>query len=160
MGEIIDKRDLEKIRNKHKNIIFCSGCYDILHSGHAFFFKQCKEFGDILVVSVGRDSTIKQLKGKNRPINQEDNRLYLLSAMKDVDYVVLGDKEIKPGKIDFYETLSKLKPNTFVLNNNDSAIKEKQELCNSLGIKLELVKRIVPNNLKAISSTEIIGKLS
>lgn len=157
---IITYSDLKQIRKKHSKIAFCSGCYDILHSGHVVFFRQCKEFTDTLVVSIGRDSVIKRLKGDNRPINPENNRAYLLSQLRDVDYVILGDEEvIMPGKLDFINILKQLRPDYFILNEDDSAIEIKKKLCDELGIELKLVPRTVPDNLKKTSSTEIIDKL-
>lgn len=157
---IIEMKDLKKIRKKYEKIAFCTGCYDVLQSGHAVFFKQCKEFADILVVGVGTDKIIKRLKGPDRPINPENNRLYLVAAMQDVDYVILNDKEMMmPGKIDFYNVIKELRPDVFVLNDDDSAIKEKKELCDRLSIELKLVSRIIPDFLKATSSSEIINKI-
>jgi len=174
----------------NKKIVFCTGSYDILHSSHAVFFDQCKEFGDILIVGIGRDSIIKKLKGENRPINPENNRIFLLAAMQNIDFVVLNDSELLTGKIDFFniiiensgnyilfcpefskgqfgegsDTINRIvhniiKPDIFVLNVDDSAIKEKKELCEKLGSKLKLVPRIVPNYLKPTSSTKIINKI-
>jgi rfaE bifunctional protein nucleotidyltransferase chain/domain len=154
--KIISREDLKNIRKENKSIALCSGCFDVVHSGHAYFFKQCKEFADVLVVSLGSDRVIKQLKGEGRPINNERRRIYLLSAMQDIDYVVLGEEEMKPGKIDFYNIISELKPDIFILNENDSALKEKKELCDLLGVTLRLVPRIVPYPLDKTSSTEII----
>ena len=159
--KIIDYSDLESIRedNKDKKIAFCSGCFDILHSGHAVFFNQCKEFADILIVGLGSDKIIKELKGDLKPINIEQNRLFLLSAMENVDYVILADEDLKPGKIHFTELLDKLRPDMFVLNNDDSAMEEKKTLANRLGIELKLVSRIVPDFLRMTSSTEIVNKI-
>lgn len=160
-NKIIPHEDLDKIRKLHpdKTIAFCSGCFDIVHSGHAVFFKQCKQLADILVLGIGRDSTLKELKGANRPINPEQNRIHLMASMQNVDYVTLNDQDIKPGKIDFYDVIKKLKPDIFVLNDDDSAIKEKRSLCNDLGIELKLVPRSVPDHLKKVSSTEIMERI-
>jgi len=157
-NKIIDYNDLEKIRKKHQNIVFCSGCFDVLHSGHAYFFKQCKEFGDVLVVDVGSDKVIKSLKGLERPINSQNNRVYLISAFQDVDYAIIGGEEVIDGKIDFKEIMEKLKPDIFVLNDDDSAIEQKRRLCNELGVEMKMVSRVLPDFLKMISSTEIIKK--
>jgi D-beta-D-heptose 7-phosphate kinase/D-beta-D-heptose 1-phosphate adenosyltransferase len=157
--KIIESNDLLKIRKENKNIVFCSGCYDILHSGHVYFFKQCKQFGDVLVVSLGSDKVVRELKGPNRPINPQNNRAYLLAGLESVDYVVVGEDEMLPGKIDFKDNIKRLMPDVLVVNVDDSAIKEKKSLCQELGIKLELVPRIVPDYLRPTSSTEIIKKI-
>ncbi|OGZ27168.1 MAG: hypothetical protein A2365_00665 [Candidatus Nealsonbacteria bacterium RIFOXYB1_FULL_40_15] len=161
LKNIISYQDLERIRieNKDKKIAFCSGCFDILHSGHAVFFGQCKEFADLLVVGLGTDRIIKELKGSERPVNNEQNRLFLLASMKDVDYVLLADEELSSGKVHFVSLLKKLKPDFYILNDDDSAIEEKRKLSETLGIELKTVKRVVPDFLKMVSSTEIINKI-
>lgn len=160
--KVIKREDLKAIRQRYeeKKIVFCTGCYDILQSGHAVFFNQCKGFGDILVVGVGRDAVLQQLKGPGRPVNPENNRIYLVAAMEDVDYAVLNDRVVHEGKIDFWEVMELLKPDVYVLNDNDNAIKEKQALCDQHGIRLELVSRIVPHELEATSSSRIIDKIN
>jgi len=159
---LIEKSELSNIRNnnKDKKIVFCSGCYDILQSGHAVFFDQCKNKGDILIVGVGRDSTLKNLKGPQRPINPENNRAYLVSEMKPVNYVVLNDKEILPGKIDFTNILEELQPDIFITNNDDSSIKEKQTLCDKLNIELKVAERTTLDFLTPTSSSDIINKIN
>jgi D-beta-D-heptose 7-phosphate kinase/D-beta-D-heptose 1-phosphate adenosyltransferase len=159
MGQIITYDGLKEIRQKYDRIAFCSGCYDVMQSGHVVFFQQCREFADALVVGVGRDSVIRKLKGPKRPINPENNRLYLVAALQDVDYAILNDEDmIMPGKIDYFSIIKQLRPNVLVLNDDDSAVAEKRDLCDKLGIELKLVSRTVPEYLTATSSTEIIEK--
>lgn len=159
--KIIDIENLEEIREKHKDkkIVLSTGCFDIFHVGHSVFFNQCKEFGDILIVGIARDETVRKLKGNNKPINPEANRLYLVASIQDVDYAILNEKELKPGKIDFDKIMKKLKPDVFVLNDDDSGLNEKRELCNNLGVELKLVKRTVPKGIEATSTRKIIEKL-
>lgn len=161
-SKVITEDNLSKLRtsNPDRKIIFCTGCYDILQSGHAVFFSQCKELGDILVVGVGRDSVISQLKGPGRPVNPENNRLYLIAALHEVDYAVLNGSEIKPGKIDFENIIEKLRPDTFILNDDDSGLTLKKEMCDRYGVKIELVSRVVPPELEATSTTRIIDKIN
>lgn len=161
-SKVLDVKNLSQVRksNPGKKIVFCTGCYDILQSGHAVFFNQCKEFGDILVVGVGRDSVITELKGPGRPVNPENNRVYLIAALQDVDYAVLNDKKILPGKIDFKNILEELRPDTFILNDDDSGLKAKKAICDSLGIKINFVQRIVPEELEPTSTTRIIDKIN
>ncbi len=162
MNKVVTVEQLPEIRkeNRNKKIVFCTGCYDILQSGHAVFFNQCKQFGDILVVGVGRDSIISQLKGPGRPVNPENNRLYLVAAMQDVNYAVLNDEKLSAGKIDFRNIMQKLRPDVFVLNEDDTGIAEKKELCHQLGVSMKFVKRIVPPELEPTSTTRIIDKIN
>lgn len=148
-------KELRKV-NAEKKIVFCTGCYDILQSGHAVFFNQCKQFGDILVVGVGRDVVISKLKGPGRPINPENNRVYLVASLQDVDYAVLNDTEIFGGKIDFKNILETLRPDIFILNDDDSSVEEKSDICKNTGTRIEFVTRIVPPELEATSTTRII----
>ena len=152
-------KDLRK-NNAGRKIVFCSGCYDILQSGHAVFFSQCKEFGHILVVGVGRDSVISRLKGPGRPVNPENNRVYLVAAMHDVDYAVLNSEEIKSGKIDHEPVIEELRPDVYVLNRDDSGIDAKKDLCRRFGMTMQFVERIVPDELKPTSTTQIIDKIN
>jgi D-glycero-alpha-D-manno-heptose-7-phosphate kinase len=161
-AKVLKEDNLVQFRKEHSDqkIVFCTGCYDILQSGHAVFFNQCKEFGDILVVGVGSDAVITSLKGPGRPVNPENNRLYLVASLLDVDYAVLNGEEIRPGKIDFYNIIEKLRPDVFVLNNDDSALTEKRTLCDKFGVKIEFVSRVVPEELEATSTTRIIDKIN
>ena len=161
-SKVLTEEKLSDIRKLYTNqkIVFCTGCYDILQSGHAVFFNQCKELGDILVVGVGRDSVISQLKGPGRPVNPENNRLYLVAALHDVDYAVLNGSEIKPGKIDFENIVEKLRPDVFILNDDDSGMQPKKEMCERYGVKTQFVSRIVPPELEATSTTRIIDKIN
>ncbi len=159
--KVLEKDQLKKLRERQpdKKIVFCTGCYDILQSGHAVFFSQCRQFGDILVVGVGRDHVVTELKGPGRPVNPENNRLYLVAAFQDVDYATLNDREIAPGKIDFGEVMDALRPDVFVLNDDDSAIEEKKALCARTGTEMVYVSREVPRVLEPTSTTRIIDKI-
>ncbi len=161
-AKILAIDSLENFRNDNsdKCIVFCTGCYDILQSGHAVFFNQCKEFGDILIVGVGRDSVIEKLKGPSRPVNPENNRLYLVAALQDVDFALLNDTVIEEGKIDFHRIIASLKPDVFVINDDDSALKYKRKLCDKYGTRIEFVSRIVPPELEPTSTSRIIDKIN
>jgi cytidyltransferase-like protein len=161
-SKVKEESDLARVRDKHTNdtIVFCTGCYDILQSGHAFFFSQCREFGDILIVGIGRDEIIAKLKGSGRPVNPENNRLYLVAAMQDVDYAVLNSRELGEHKIDFKQILEVLRPDVFVVNSDDSDVAAKRALCDDLGIEIRIVERTVPAELEPTSTTRIIDKIN
>ena len=149
-----------RVKNPGKKIAFCSGCFDILQSGHAVYFNQCHQYADILVVGVGRDATIQTLKGPGRPVNPESNRVHLVAAMQDVDYAVLNDDHIGEGKIDFAQVMANLRPDIFILNDDDSSIGPKKNLCDHLRAEMVLVKREVPQALVPTSTTNIINKIN
>ncbi|RIY31979.1 hypothetical protein CJP74_05830 [Psittacicella melopsittaci] len=71
-----------------KRIVFTNGCFDILHRGHLSYLQRAKELGDILVVAINSDDSVRRLKGENRPINNVADRMFMLSSLKFVDYVV------------------------------------------------------------------------
>ena len=160
--KIVKKEHLPLIRERHKDkkIVFCTGCFDVLHAGHSVFIQQCKSFGDVLVVGIGSDSIIQKLKGPGRPVNSEMNRAFLIASLNNVDYVVINDEEMQEGKIDFKTAIENLCPDVFVLNDDDSVINLKKKFLDKHGVKLELVKRETPSELNPISSSEIIHKRS
>jgi D-beta-D-heptose 7-phosphate kinase/D-beta-D-heptose 1-phosphate adenosyltransferase len=75
-------------RNQGKRIVFTNGCFDILHSGHVSYLARAKEMGDILIVGLNTDESIRRLKGKGRPVNELHGRSAVLSALNCVDHVV------------------------------------------------------------------------
>ncbi len=83
------ERTIKRLKKQNKKIVFTNGCFDILHKGHVQYLDVAKSFGDILVVGLNSDASVKVLKGDNRPINCEDDRGYILAALESVDYVVL-----------------------------------------------------------------------
>ncbi|MDO7253838.1 D-glycero-beta-D-manno-heptose-7-phosphate kinase [Helicobacter cappadocius] len=78
---------------KNKKIIFTNGCFDILHRGHISYLQKAKKMGDILIVALNSDASVKRLKGKARPINPQDDRAYILSALECVDFIVIFDED-------------------------------------------------------------------
>jgi len=84
---------VSKIKNLHKKIIFTNGCFDILHAGHIKYLEKAKEFGDILILGLNSDSSVKRLKGKNRPINTQTDRAHIIASLHVVDYVVIFDED-------------------------------------------------------------------
>lgn len=86
-------RSVAGARAKNQRIVFTNGCFDILHLGHVKYLEVAKSFGDILIVGLNADSSVRKLKGPERPINPEYDRAYLLAALEVVDYVVIFDEE-------------------------------------------------------------------
>ena len=79
---------LEILRKSEKKIVFTNGCFDILHMGHVKYLEKAKKLGDILVVGVNSDDSVKRLKGKNRPINPLNDRCCVIASLKSVDFVI------------------------------------------------------------------------
>lgn len=76
------------LRDEGKAIVLVGGCFDILHVGHIIFLKAAKKAGDVLFVFLESDETIAKVKGKNRPINTQDDRAIILENLETVDYVI------------------------------------------------------------------------
>ena len=80
---------LNSLRVDGKKIVFTNGCFDIIHVGHIRYLSKAKELGDILIVGLNSDESVKKLKGDNRPINSFEDRAILLSSLRFVDSVIM-----------------------------------------------------------------------
>jgi D-beta-D-heptose 7-phosphate kinase/D-beta-D-heptose 1-phosphate adenosyltransferase len=85
-------------------IVFTNGCFDILHKGHIKYLKKSKELGDYLIVAINADQSVQKLKGKNRPINNQEDRALVLEAIKYVDKVIVFNEDTP------YQLIKKIKP--------------------------------------------------
>lgn len=84
----------ENALNLHQQkIVFTNGCFDVLHFGHVYYLEQAKKLGDMLVVGLNSDASVRRLKGISRPINGEKERAYVLAALAFVDYVVVFEED-------------------------------------------------------------------
>ena len=84
---------INKLRSENKTIVTTNGCFDILHVGHVRYLQKAKSFGDVLIVALNSDKSVKSIKGDSRPINNENDRAEVLSALRSVDYVVIFDED-------------------------------------------------------------------
>ncbi|HIG32517.1 MAG TPA: D-glycero-beta-D-manno-heptose-7-phosphate kinase [Flavobacteriales bacterium] len=84
---------ISELKNNDKKIVFTNGCFDILHIGHVKYLEKAKNFGDILILGLNSDDSTHRLKGKNRPINTQDDRAYILASLEVVDYVVIFNED-------------------------------------------------------------------
>ena len=111
MGRLILKNELQEIisglKAQNKTVVFTNGCFDILHVGHVKYLQKSAEYGDVLMVGLNSDSSVKKLKGESRPINNEKDRAYVLCALSAVDYVIIFD-ENSPVNL-----LEEIKPNVY-----------------------------------------------
>ncbi len=82
---------VSRLRSGKKRVVFTNGCFDILHAGHVAYLKRARELGDVLVVGLNSDSSVRAIKGKLRPINKEADRAIVLSALYFVDFVTIFD---------------------------------------------------------------------
>jgi D-beta-D-heptose 7-phosphate kinase / D-beta-D-heptose 1-phosphate adenosyltransferase len=84
---------ISELKNNDKKIVFTNGCFDILHIGHIKYLEIAKSYGDILILGLNSDDSTQRLKGKNRPINTQDDRAYILASLEVVDYVVIFNED-------------------------------------------------------------------
>jgi D-beta-D-heptose 7-phosphate kinase/D-beta-D-heptose 1-phosphate adenosyltransferase len=101
-------RIIKDLKAKGKRIVFTNGCFDLLHIGHVRYLEKARTFGDVLVVGVNSDSSVRRLKGPKRPILPEQERAGILSGLGCVDYVTVFS-EIDPLKL-----ITSLRPDVLV----------------------------------------------
>jgi len=139
------KAVISRLKSEGKKIVFTNGCFDLLHPGHIKILKQAKAKGDILVVGLNSDSSVKGIKTKGRPVLNEKARAQLLESVEFVDYVILF-KEKTP-----YDLIKKLRPNILV--------KGKDWPLNQV-VGRELVDKVAGITLKkGYSTSKIIEKI-
>jgi D-beta-D-heptose 7-phosphate kinase/D-beta-D-heptose 1-phosphate adenosyltransferase len=96
VGKFLDQKtllnELDTAR-ANKRVVFTNGCFDILHVGHVKYLEEAKAQGDLLVVGLNTDASVKRLKGEERPINNESDRAEVLAALSSVDYVTTFDED-------------------------------------------------------------------
>lgn len=94
---LVSRKLLEEIcisaKNSGKRIVFTNGCFDILHAGHIKYLNDSKKLGDLLIIGLNSDDSVRRLKGTNRPINSENDRATVISALKSVDYVSIFNED-------------------------------------------------------------------
>jgi len=101
-------RIAKRLRAQGRKIIFTNGCFDILHRGHATYLQKAKELGDILILGLNSDESIKRLKGEDRPINNLEDRAFLIGALESIDFVVPFTEDTP------YELIKLIEPNILV----------------------------------------------
>ena len=84
---------LTRARFQEKKIVFTNGCFDILHRGHIDYLLHASKMGDILIIGLNSDSSVKKIKGNNRPVQDQESRARILAALSFVTYIVLFDEE-------------------------------------------------------------------
>lgn len=87
------KKLREKIRNENRKVVFTNGCFDIIHKGHVKYLNEAKSLGDHLIVGINSDDSVKRLKGKDRPVNNESDRAFIIDNLKSVDDVLIFNED-------------------------------------------------------------------
>ena len=102
------ERRLQAWRAAGKRIVFTNGCFDLLHPGHVIYLQKAREFGDVLVVGLNDDDSVRRLKGRARPINSLQDRACMLSALRAVDLVIPFAEDTP------FELIRRLRPDVLV----------------------------------------------
>ncbi len=84
---------IESLKSDNKRIVFTNGCFDILHIGHVKYLEKAKELGDILILGLNTDNSVKRIKGEGRPVNKENDRAAVLSGLTSIDYIIKFDED-------------------------------------------------------------------
>ena len=140
---------LSRLKSENKTIVTTNGCFDILHVGHVRYLKESAKYGDVLIIGLNSDSSVKRLKGESRPINNESDRAELLSELAFVDYVVIFEEDSP------VELLDEIKPDIYTKGADytlDTLPEAKTVLKN--GGKVEFI-----NLVEGKSTTNVIKKI-
>lgn len=141
MGVIIRLKEAtdisERLHRNNKTVVLVGGCFDILHLGHLHFLERAKRAGDILLVALENDETIRRLKGGKRPINLQKDRAQILSMLRIVDGVIL----LPPMKThaDYFSLVKNLKPDIIAVTAGDPQLKQKKEQAKMVDGKVKIV---------------------
>lgn len=139
----------ENLREKGKKVVFTNGCFDLVHAGHVSSFNQAKNMGDVLIVAVNSDASVKRLKGDKRPIVSENNRIAMLCALECIDYVILMEEDTP------IRLIESIKPDITVKGKDweDKYLPER-EVVESYGGEVRFIELE-----KGLSTTNIINKI-
>jgi D-beta-D-heptose 7-phosphate kinase/D-beta-D-heptose 1-phosphate adenosyltransferase len=150
--KILDDKEILsfRVKNTNKKIVFTNGCFDILHVGHKRYLQEAARLGDILIVGVNSDASVKRLKGPSRPVNPEQDRMEILSALGFVDYVVLFDEDTP------YELIKTIQPDILV-KGGDYSIENVvgRDIVEARGGRVELIQFV-----EGKSTSNIINKIN
>jgi bifunctional protein rfaE, domain II len=141
---------IENAKAQNKKVVFTNGCFDILHSGHVTYLEEAKKLGDILVVGVNSDTSVKKLKGETRPVNSQLDRTFVLNGLKSVDYTVIFEENTPEDLIAF------LKPSVHVKGGDY----KKDDLPETKIVESYGGEVVILNFVEGKSTTNIINKIN
>ena len=99
---------VKELKATSKKIVFTNGCFDIIHAGHVEYLQEAADLGDVLIIGLNSDNSVKRLKGKRRPINSQIDRAKVLSGLVAVDYIVIFEEDTP------YKLIDHIKPDVLV----------------------------------------------
>ncbi|MBX2976785.1 MAG: D-glycero-beta-D-manno-heptose 1-phosphate adenylyltransferase [Ignavibacteriaceae bacterium] len=104
--EIIEIRN--KLKSENKKVVFTNGCFDLMHAGHVDYLVKAKSKGDVLILALNSDESIRRIKGEKRPILKQNERAFILSNLSAVDFVTIFEEDTP------YEIISALVPDVLI----------------------------------------------
>ena len=151
--KFIDEKNIDELisdlKKNKKSIVFTNGCFDILHAGHIDYLEKAKALGDVLIVGVNSDASVKRIKGEKRPVVKQKYRLRLLEGVQSIDHIMLFDDNTP------LSLIKKISPNVLV---KGADWKDKgvigEEFVNTYGGRVELIEL-----LPGISTSSIIENI-
>ena len=150
---LLSQRDMQKkvkqLQENGKKVVFTNGVFDILHVGHLTYLEEARELGDVLIVGVNSDRSVKTNKGDKRPINSEKNRAEMLLGLKFVDFTVIFDEKTPENLLDL------LKPDIHVKGGDY----RKEDLPETEIVEKNGGEVRILSFVDNISTTEIINKI-
>ena len=147
-GDDLDK-ELCILRQENKKIVFTNGCFDILHLGHVDYLSKAKDLGDCLIVGINSDSSVRRLKGKTRPIQDEESRKKIMASLSFVDFVVMFNEDTP------YNLIKKVQPDVLV----KGADYKKEDIVGYDIVKQKGGNVETINYLEGFSTSNIIKKI-
>ncbi len=145
------------LREGKKSIVLIGGCFDILHKGHIIFIEKARKKGDVLFLLLESDKSVRNKKGPERPINTQKDRAYVLSALRDVDFIVMLPPQFKDTQYD--NVIIKIKPAIIATTKGDSARKHKERQAELTGAKLLDVTLQIMNHSTSKLASSLLKEL-
>ena len=146
-SKIITRSDVQALLPalSEKKIVFTNGCFDILHAGHVSYLQKARELGDLLIVGLNSDESLRRLKGSSRPIITQDDRAAVLAALECVDFVIIFEEDTP------YELVKLIAPSILV---KGADYRDKEVVGSEFAKEVKLIEFV-----QGRSSTSIIEKI-
>ncbi len=144
------KKIINNLRRQRKALVFTNGCFDIVHRGHVEYLKKARAMGDVLIVGLNSDSSVKRLKGKGRPVNSQKDRCEVLAGFEFVDFVTIFNEDTP------FNLINELRPDVLV----KGADWKKSEIVGSDIVKSYGGKVAVVKYIKGYSTTKLLKMIA
>lgn len=153
LNKILPRSAANNLRQEYatKKLVFTNGCFDLLHVGHVRYLAAARHLGDLLVVGLNSDDSVRELKGRNRPINMQADRAEVLAALEAVDHVIVFEEKRVT------ELLEDLRPDIYTKGGNytrESLDPGERRLLDALGTRIEILPLV-----EGKSTTNLIGAI-